>query len=69
MNEKKVLALMDHRNIIKMYAAFQDQYSLYYILELAPGGELFDLVQSRGSLGLELSRFYTVCFYYSYYYC
>lgn len=33
---------MNHPNVLKMYGYFWDDINLYYILEYASSGELFD---------------------------
>ncbi|KAI0720737.1 kinase-like domain-containing protein [Cerioporus squamosus] len=52
--EKDALAKLSgtHPGIVKMYAAFQDESSLYFVLDLAPHGDLADLVKKYGSLSL-----------------
>jgi aurora kinase len=32
---------LDHPNILKMFGFFYDQRKVYYIMEYAPGGELY----------------------------
>lgn len=42
-NERNVLqTLKDHPFVVKLFCTFQDSYSLYYVLEQARGGELYD---------------------------
>ncbi|KAL6453442.1 LOW QUALITY PROTEIN: psk1 Serine/threonine-protein kinase psk1 [Candida maltosa Xu316] len=41
LNEKQILELVNHQNIVKLYYAFQDNNKLYLILEYLDGGELF----------------------------
>lgn len=57
-NEKKVLSMIDHPNLVKLFTTFQDSCSLYFVLELCPGGELFQQVKKIGGCPLEVARFY-----------
>lgn len=41
LNEKQILELVNHQNIVKLFYAFQDNDKLYLILEYLDGGELF----------------------------
>lgn len=41
LNEKQILGIVHHPNIVKLYYAFQDNNKLYLILEYLQGGELF----------------------------
>eukprot|EP01080_Neovahlkampfia_damariscottae_P011894 gene11894-5300_t len=56
-NEKKVLQLLNHPNVIKLYRTFQDEENLYFALELAPGGEFYDYLK-YGKLNLNTTIFY-----------
>mmetsp|Transcript_36789 Transcript_36789/g.67910 ORF Transcript_36789/g.67910 Transcript_36789/m.67910 type:complete len:465 (-) Transcript_36789:165-1559(-) len=58
MQEKKVLTSCDHPSIVHLHFAFQDKYSFYFMLELVPNGELFDLIQRLGKLPNPVARFY-----------
>ncbi|CDO77081.1 hypothetical protein BN946_scf184473.g25 [Trametes cinnabarina] len=59
--EKDALAKLSgtHPGFIKMHAAFQDETSLYFVLDLAPNGDLAELVKKCGSLSLPCARWYT----------
>ncbi|EIW55248.1 kinase-like protein [Trametes versicolor FP-101664 SS1] len=59
--EKDTLAKLSngHPGIIRMHAAFQDETSLYFALDLADNGDLADLVKKHGSLNLPCARWYT----------
>jgi serine/threonine protein kinase len=48
--ERTVLANMDHPFLTKMFYSFQDAKKLYFVLEYCPGGELFGLLQSKGTI-------------------
>ena len=49
LNETKVLSMLNHPNIIKYYDSFlsSDATSMYIVMEYAPGGTLFDLIEQR----------------------
>ena len=60
MNEKNVMAALQHPFILRLEATFQDRDVLYMLLELVPGGELFTLLTTNeeGILGEAHARFY-----------
>ena len=43
-NEIKILKILDHPNIVKLYEIYQDPKNIYLITEYLDGGELFDLI-------------------------
>lgn len=62
MNEKNILMECDHPFILKLYKTFRDKHSLYFLLEVVLGGELFTLLHIRGgALGNADARFYAAC--------
>jgi serine/threonine protein kinase len=46
-NECKLQSFLDHPNIIKMYGWFSDVKNMYLILEYAPGGDLYNLMNMQ----------------------
>mmetsp|Transcript_7809 Transcript_7809/g.21329 ORF Transcript_7809/g.21329 Transcript_7809/m.21329 type:complete len:499 (-) Transcript_7809:50-1546(-) len=46
--EIAVMKLLDHPNIIKLYETFEDHRSIYLVMELCSGGELFDRIIESG---------------------
>ena len=69
--ERQALILLDHPNVIKMYWTFdvitfflnkyqkQDKKYLYFVLDLADNGELYNLIRRERKLQLDLVKFYT----------
>jgi len=58
-NEKKILTLLHgHVGIIKLHYTFQDSASLYYVMELAKGGEMFSDIKKYGKYDLSTVRVY-----------
>mmetsp|Transcript_60057 Transcript_60057/g.127210 ORF Transcript_60057/g.127210 Transcript_60057/m.127210 type:complete len:341 (+) Transcript_60057:199-1221(+) len=47
-----------HVNILRLYSYFFDKRRVYLMLEMAPGGELFALLQSRGKFSEARSAWY-----------
>ncbi len=41
-NEIKILRMLDHPHIVKLYEIYQDASNIYLITEFLEGGELFD---------------------------
>ena len=53
LNEVKVLAMLEHPNIIAYYDNFVDQKSLMIVMEYAPGGTLHEFIQERNHILLD----------------
>ena len=53
--EKKAHEDLVHPFIIRMYGAFQDELNLYFLLELAQGGDLFDALERAGGPSCQAS--------------
>ena len=50
--------LTDHPGVVRLYYTFQDERSLYFVLDLASGGELLGVLKKFGSFDVECTRFY-----------
>lgn len=50
--------LTDHPGIVRLYYTFQDERSLYFVLDLASGGELLGTLKKMGTFDEECTRFY-----------
>ncbi len=37
---------MAHKNVVRLYAAFEDEYNVYMVQEIATHGDLFQLVKN-----------------------
>lgn len=46
--EVAIMKTMDHPNIIKLYETFEDARTMYLVMELCTGGELFDRIIEAG---------------------
>ncbi|XP_072019218.1 serine/threonine-protein kinase Nek8-like [Amphiura filiformis] len=53
LNEAKVLAMLDHPNIIEYYENFLEDKALMIVMEYAEGGTVFEYLQQRGKALLE----------------
>lgn len=57
--EKEILSKMNNCPFfVRFYYAFQNEKKLFFVLEYCPGGELFNLIQSKGKIGEAQTRFY-----------
>ncbi|KAH0562354.1 hypothetical protein GP486_002956, partial [Trichoglossum hirsutum] len=57
--EKNTLnRLGDHPGIVRLYYTFQDERSLYYVLDVASGGELLGVLKRMGTFDEECTRYY-----------
>jgi len=59
LNEKRILASMDHPFVLRLVATYQDEGELYMLLELGLGGELFSLLAKKAPLPDAHARFYS----------
>ncbi len=54
--EIKVLQHLRHPHLIKVYDAFETDNKVYVVMEYAAGGELFDLIATRGRMREDKAR-------------
>ena len=50
--------LTDHPGVVRLYYTFQDERSLYFVLDLANGGELLGVLKRMQTFDEECTRFY-----------
>jgi len=58
MDEVNILKTLKHPNIIGIHEVFETDTTLYLVLELVTGGELFDKIVGEGSFPEEKTRHY-----------
>jgi len=54
--EVKFMRTLSHPNILKMIEALEDAENLYFVLELAKGGDLFDSILKNGGFSEDTAR-------------
>jgi serine/threonine protein kinase len=58
--EKNTLKRLGKKNgIIHMFFTFQDESSLYFVLDFASNGELLSLIKEHGSINEDAARYYS----------
>jgi len=61
-NERQVMSVLDSDFIVRLYASYQDDTYIYFLLEPVMGGELFDVYSEMGFFGSQVhARFYIAC--------
>jgi len=50
--------LTDHPGVVRLYYTFQDEHQLYFVLDLASGGELLGFLKRTSTFDEECTRFY-----------
>ena len=58
LKEAKNIAKFNHPNIIKIYAAFKENNTAYYVMEFIEGESLSERVKRQGALSLEVALNY-----------
>eukprot|EP00462_Mataza_sp_D1_P016699 CAMPEP_0175156706 /NCGR_PEP_ID=MMETSP0087-20121206/21765_1 /TAXON_ID=136419 /ORGANISM="Unknown Unknown, Strain D1" /LENGTH=787 /DNA_ID=CAMNT_0016444173 /DNA_START=31 /DNA_END=2394 /DNA_ORIENTATION=+ len=58
MNEKRVMAALDHPFVVKLHATFKDRDYLYFLLEPSLGGELFSVLRAYTFFKESVAQFY-----------
>lgn len=58
LNERNVMLALDHPFILKLHNSYKDNKYIYFLLELAPGGELFTFLRKAGRFNEKASKFY-----------
>lgn len=56
--ERDILVEADHTWVVQMYYSFQDNISLYLIMEFLPGGDMMTLLMKKDTLTEEQTQFY-----------
>jgi len=59
MNERNVLSLCDHPNIVHLHKAFRDADYFYYVLDFATNGDLHCQILKLGALHMDCVKFWT----------
>jgi len=59
LNERAILAGIDHPFIIRLVQSFKNEYFVYFLLELVSGGELLEALTRLGLLNQEQAVFYS----------
>ena len=49
LNEINILAKLSHPNIMQIFEIFDDNTNVYIVSEYCKGGELFDIISTKGS--------------------
>ena len=57
MNEATIWRKISHKNIIQVYDVFDEDSTLYIVLEMAMGGELFERITTHKKLPEHIARY------------
>ncbi|CAO3646741.1 unnamed protein product [Mucor hiemalis] len=58
MIERDAISRMNHPGIVKLYWTFKDNRSLFFVLDLARGGELYTYIRRLAPFDIDTARFY-----------
>mmetsp|Transcript_27852 Transcript_27852/g.42134 ORF Transcript_27852/g.42134 Transcript_27852/m.42134 type:complete len:101 (+) Transcript_27852:611-913(+) len=58
MQEKRILLQMEHPFVLKLHYAFQTIESLYFMVDIVNGGDLFYHIKKKGHLSEKEAKFY-----------
>ena len=63
LGERAIMSELDHPFLMSLVTAFQDDYSLYMLLAICDGGELYSVMSKAEGrrLSQRSARFYTAC--------
>ena len=57
--ERKLMSNVDHDGVVRLHSSFQDASKLYFLMELAPNGELHSHMNNEGVLDYNEAKFFT----------
>lgn len=57
-NEREIIQMVQHPNVVIFYGSFQDRNNLYMMMEYIPGGEVFSHLRTLERFELDVVRFY-----------
>lgn len=57
-NEREIIQMVQHPNVVAFYGSFQDRNNLYMMMEYTPGGEVFSHLRTLERFELDVVRFY-----------
>jgi serine/threonine protein kinase/CRP-like cAMP-binding protein len=61
-NERSTMLLFESTFIVRLFKTYQDGQHIYFLLEAALGGELFDIYTENDLFGkIDVARFYVAC--------
>jgi len=61
LNERSLMMMMQSPFIVKLYKTFESDKSIYFLMEVCLGGELFTYIRDCGSMEEQDAQFYAGC--------